>query len=127
MDTPADVRDMYVVADAMLGLLHDLNNNLNCMVLHAAVLQAKVDPALRDELMAIRQEGARAGARLRVVERFRDRRRRAKEAVDLNEVCAAAVADAAGVQLAPAAGGPARVEVNPLDVRRLADYLLRVL
>lgn len=50
---------------AFTGLAHELNNMLNSMMLQTSMVQLHVDPQRRQELTAIRQQGAQAAELLR--------------------------------------------------------------
>jgi hypothetical protein len=55
---------------ALRSLLHEVNNNLNSMLLQAAVVAMKVDGSLRLEVEQIRREGTEAAAHLAHIQRL---------------------------------------------------------
>jgi hypothetical protein len=75
-----------LVGDAVLALVHDVNNYLNQMVLQTAVVQMSVDKQQRTDLGLIRDEGRKAAELLRPLQRSWEERRKAAEPIDLNRL-----------------------------------------
>jgi signal transduction histidine kinase len=122
-----EVNDLITAGDAALGLVHDLNNHLNSMMLQAAVVQMQVAEPLREELAPIRREGSQAATRLRLLLRFRDLRRQNRAPVDLHQLLGEVLAECpefAG-RVTAEADSAAPVSVLRLDVKRLLTLLLR--
>ena len=91
-----ELAEVATLGDAVAGLVHDLNNALNTMVLQAATVQMRVeDTDLREAVGGIRKEGAKAAGLLRPLQAFRERRRKNVEAVGLGEVVQEILAEVA--------------------------------
>jgi signal transduction histidine kinase len=73
---------------AFTGLAHELNNILNSMMLQTSMVQLRVDPQRRQELAAIRQQGAQAAELLRSCQHFVHQHHEALYPVDLESVLA---------------------------------------
>jgi signal transduction histidine kinase len=107
---------------------HELNNFLNLVLLHVAVLEPEVPPGLRHELAEIRRQGASAGALVKQLQQS-PRRPPVWQPVDLNRVVRQVVAagrlapGGAAVQLALAPVLPP-VLGSVTDVERLVTFLL---
>jgi signal transduction histidine kinase len=82
----AELSRFALLGQAFAGLSHDLNNALNSMMLQTSVVQLRVDAAARQELAAIRQQGAQAAGLLRSLHHLVHERREQFYAVDLHEV-----------------------------------------
>jgi hypothetical protein len=125
----AECADLVTVGEAMTGLVHLVNNVLNTIVLQAATLQLRLDPALRHEVGVIRREGAQLAHRLAPLQQVRAVPRRPDVRADLNDTVRAALAVAPHLaarvrpQLAP---DVPPVPAPPLSLRRLVLGLLRV-
>jgi hypothetical protein len=120
----ADLTELALVGEALLGLAHELNNSLNAMALQAAAVEMQVGESLRADLAEIRREGARAAARLRPLLQLRLRRRQSRSGVDLNEVVREVLADRP-VRL-DLAGDLLPVRAGPGELRRLVRLLLPI-
>jgi signal transduction histidine kinase len=82
----AELTRFALVGQAFAGLAHDLNNALNSMMLQTSVVQLRVDPQVRQELMAIRQHGAQAAGLVRSLQHVVQERREQSSEIDLNSV-----------------------------------------
>lgn len=120
-------RQMLTLAEAVGGLLHGLNNQLNGMVLQAAIVQAQAPEALRERAGAIRRLGADA-ARLaqpaQAVRPWPADGRTADPYVAFLEACSER--DEPRVRAVPRGDGPAEVAASPRGLRRLFDLILRI-
>jgi signal transduction histidine kinase len=121
--------ELVILADAVTGLMHELNNSLNRVALQASVVQMQAGEELREEAAQVRKETVQAAALLRPLTMVRQRQRQTQTPVDLNEVVRevlAAVPHLAGrVDVAPAAE-PVILRTHPGSLRRLVLYLLRL-
>jgi hypothetical protein len=68
----AESAEVTTAGEAVLGVLHTLNNHLNSMVLQAAALQMRLPEPLKGELQNVRREGKEAAERLRPLQAVRD-------------------------------------------------------
>jgi phosphoglycerate-specific signal transduction histidine kinase len=75
-----------LIGQAFIGLAHELNNALNSMMLQTSVVQMRVDEQGRQELAAIRQQGAQAAGLLRTLQHVVQERREKSYFVDLNSI-----------------------------------------
>jgi nitrogen-specific signal transduction histidine kinase len=75
-----------LIGQAFIGLAHELNNALNSIMLQTSVMQMRVDEQGRQELAAIRQQGAQAAGLLRMLQQVVQERRDKSYPVDLNSV-----------------------------------------
>src|SRR5438128_11252063 len=85
LDEQRDAFELLTASDAMLGLVHDINNSLNSMMLQASIVEMKLDGALRDEVAQIRRLGNDVARRLALVQMVRDGARKFRTRVDLNQ------------------------------------------
>jgi hypothetical protein len=67
-----EVAEVGTAGEAVLGMLHTLNNHLNSMMLQAAAVQLRLAEPLRSEMQNIRREGTEAAARLRPLQTVRE-------------------------------------------------------
>ena len=124
----ADLQHAAEMADLVA---HEINNLLNNILLHGAVLERKAGEAVRTELNVIRQAGARAGALINRWQQINPRRPPRLGPLDLNRATAEAIASweksAAGprvpVRFEPAAALPP-VLADPADLDCLVRLLL---
>jgi signal transduction histidine kinase len=91
----AELARFALIGQAFLGLAHDLNNALNSMMLQTSVIQLRADEATRNELAAVRQQGAQAAGLLRSLQHVVQERREQSYPVDLNHVLAAVLEESA--------------------------------
>jgi signal transduction histidine kinase len=119
--------EQLLVGDAFSGLAHELNNSLNAILLQAALIELKAGEALKEDILAIRHEGTRAAERLAMLQRYRDRRRQASVALDLNQLLGEVLENEAGratpVQAA-LGDGPLMILANPTTLKRLIQVVL---
>jgi two-component system nitrogen regulation sensor histidine kinase GlnL len=129
---PSDLREQPPPLIEMAELVaHEINNLLNNVLLHVAVLERRKGlEAARAELAVIRQAGARAGELLNRWQQLTPRPDHPLQAVDLNRSAAAAVA---AWQAEAGAHVPVRLELSsdlpavladPTDLARLVRLLL---
>ena len=123
LDEWSNWRELIILGEAAGGLVHALNNHLNSMMLQAACVELKAGVAVREAVEAIRQEGARASARLRPVQSIRPWQAESREQVDLAEVVKAALP--AGVEV-ERAGEPAAVQASRRALERIVWLLGRL-
>jgi signal transduction histidine kinase len=103
----AELARFALIGQAFLGLAHDLNNALNSMMLQTSVMQLRADEPTRNELAAVRQQGAQAAGLLRSLQHVVQERREQSYPVDLNSVLAAVLEEGAEMRR--------RVTVQPSD------------
>jgi hypothetical protein len=123
-----ELTGIVTVGEAMVSLLHGLNNSLNTMMLQAAVVQLKVDEPMRQEIGLIRKEGAQIAARMRPLMQFREQRRQNRTRVDLHPIIEEFVrtivpAPALEVRLEAT---QSQVMAHATDLKRLLYYLMQV-
>jgi hypothetical protein len=129
-----EFEEMLLAGDAMLGLVHELNNALNTMMLQASVIELKAGEAIRSEVATIRQLGAQAASSLGFIARFRERYRQMKMRVDLNDAIRAVLTTewatlhlASGHCVQPALfGEPLIIMAHPLALKQLLLVLLQI-
>jgi signal transduction histidine kinase len=119
----AELGRFALVGQAFLGLAHDLNNALNGMMLQTSVVQLRVDEPLRQDLAAIRQQGAQAAALVRSLQHVVQERREQSYPVDLNAVVAEVLAEGPGAapHLSPQ---PPTVHTTRSALKQLVRLLL---
>jgi hypothetical protein len=125
----AEAVDLVTVGEAMVGLAHAVNNNLNLISLQTATVELRVPPELRGEVALIRREGNKAAARLAPLQRLRGRGRRTAGRADLGPLVRGAVADwpnLDGKLSVEVADGLPPVPGSATALRRLVGLLLRV-
>ncbi len=122
--TEVEARDeVATIGDAMMGLTHDLSNNLNTMMLQASIVQLKVDAALQEDLLTIRRAGATAAGLIRLLQNYRETARRSFSTLDLNQL----LRDAAATIPELDVRARWQLESTPLSVRANRDGLWRLL
>jgi hypothetical protein len=107
--------ELIVLGDVTVGLIHRFNNNLNAIMLQAALLRHKGGPELTAEIEVIRSTTMDCAALLRPLIGLREQRRQRIETVCLMDLFA---------ELDP------RVTVSAADlppVRTIREDLLRLL
>jgi hypothetical protein len=67
-----DSQDVATAGEAILGMLHTLNNHLNSMILQTAAVQMRMTDPIKSDLQNVRREGAEAAARLRPLQSVRE-------------------------------------------------------
>jgi signal transduction histidine kinase len=82
----AESADLVLLGEAGAGLIHELNNCLNGILLQASIVETRVPPGLREEIDVIRRQGRQAAALLRPLQQARQERRQRVRPVDLNQV-----------------------------------------
>jgi len=118
--------ELVTIGDALGGIVHDISNNLNTIMLQAALVQLKTDESLRADVAVIRHEGAQIAERLALLQRLREHWRNEQETVDLN----AAIQDvvprfAADLQIRTALDTtPLTLRVNPAALKRLLALMM---
>jgi hypothetical protein len=128
-DEHREFSDLITAAEALAGLIHQLNNCLNSMTLQASVIQLKVDESLREELSVIRREGARAAAWLRPLQQFREQFRQARAPLNVNDIVGEVLYDnpefasCVGTDLS---GDLPTLSINRRALKRLLVFLLRL-
>jgi signal transduction histidine kinase len=109
-------------------LAHEINNLLNSLLLHLAVLERDVSEDLRGDLKEIRSQGTTMAATIRRFQAYRNNLKPAESAVDLNAVITGAAqrlsADPSSISIALDANAPL-VRARPGDLERLCTFLLR--
>jgi hypothetical protein len=123
-----ELTGIVTVGEAMVSLLHGLNNSLNTMMLQAAVVQLKVDEPMRHEIGLIRKEGAQVAARMRPLMQAREQRRQNRIRVDLHSIIEEFVR---GTHPAPELevrleAIQSQVMAHATDVKRLLHYLMQM-
>jgi signal transduction histidine kinase len=87
---------------------HEVNNFLNCLLLHLAVMEHQAPENMQVELTEIRRQGIEISAMLRNLQEYQSNRQAAPEVVDLNAVVNKIVQElrnaAAGARRLPAQG-----------------------
>jgi hypothetical protein len=125
----AESASLAMLGEAMAHVAHAVGNHLNSMLLQAAVIQMRVDPARREELGQLRREGTQAANRLRPLQEARTRYESSAERTDLAQAIAAVLAGApdlaARVRFEPGTG-VAPLPYPPRPLRRLVTVLLHV-
>jgi signal transduction histidine kinase len=122
-EAPGELGLQQVVEVAEM-VAHEINNLLNNILLHVAVLDRKVPEAIRAELGVIRQAGTRAGSLLNRWQQLNPRRPTQLQGVDLaRSVQEAAVSWPDVVRYELASKLPP-VMADPADLRRLLHLLL---
>ncbi len=126
---PTEVQPVQIVEMAEL-VAHEVNNLLNNILLHVAVLDRKGLAAAQAELAVIRQAGLRAGVMINRWQQLAPRRPPVLQPIDLNERVAGVLAS----WQAPPLGVPAiRFEPSPAlppvlgnapDLERLVQLLV---
>jgi signal transduction histidine kinase len=122
----ADAEGLATVALAADGLLHDLGNHLNRMLLQTAILQRRLPEEYGADLMIIREEGSEAAALLRPLQQRREQRRAAQTTSDLNAALREVVAGAVEPRLSLAPNLPG-IRAGQGDVKRLLRLVLDAL
>jgi len=121
--------DLVLVSDALGGIVHDLNNSLNSMMLQASLVQLKAAESLREDIAVIRHEGGQAAERLAVLQQFRELSRQSRSTTDLNtmvrDVLAADGEKLGHIQHA-LADRPLTLSTNTGALKRLIALLLRI-
>ena len=117
--------DAVTAGDAVISLVHGLNNSLNAMMLQAAVVQLKVQEPIRTEIGQIRKEVAATAARMRPLMQFRDARRQKEADGDLHRAVAELLADlpeqATGLK-SQLGAGRTKLKVRGSDLKRLLHH-----
>jgi signal transduction histidine kinase len=122
-EVPGELGLQQVVEVAEI-VAHEINNLLNNILLHVAVLDRKVPPAIRAELGVIRQAGTRAGSLLNRWQQLNPRRPAQLQGVDLARSMREAAAPWPDVVRCEPAGALPPVLADPADLRRLLHLLL---
>jgi signal transduction histidine kinase len=120
--------ELVTMGDALGGIVHDINNSLNSIMLQASLLQLKADESLRQDIVLIRQEGSQIAARMTLLQRLREQFRNDRARTDLNAVVQEVVSQCGKglhFQLMLDAGPFILVE-NPGALKRLAALLLGI-
>jgi len=121
--------DLVILADAVQGLMHELNNGLNRVALQVSVIQMHLKDRLREETTQMRRETAQAAALLRPLQRVRQQQMKQETAIDLN-VAVAEVLEAVPTltdryRFVPAASLPS-LHTEPGKIQRSIAYFLRL-
>jgi hypothetical protein len=122
----AEAADFVTVGEAMVGLAHAVNNNLNLIALQTATVEMRVPADLRPEVALIRREGTKAAARLAPLQRLRARGRHAAGRADLGPLVRGSAANLDGKLSVEVADGLPPVPGSATALRRLVGLLLRV-
>lgn len=132
-NTSADERrdwlELLTAGDAMLGLVHEINNSLNCMMLQASIVELKVTGSVKDDVAEIRRLGVRAAKQLALIQQFRDQCRNSRSPIDLNQFVREAFPEDPQPSSAPElalAEPPLTLSVNPGALSRLIRLLPRI-
>jgi light-regulated signal transduction histidine kinase (bacteriophytochrome) len=124
-----ELLELVVLADAVSGLMHDLNNCLNRVALQASVVQLQGGEALREETAVIRRETAAAASLLRPLTMARQRHRQIQTPTDLNRVVEEVIQTLSELRHRVVFERVAKLVVLPSDptaLRRLLGYLFRL-
>jgi hypothetical protein len=120
--------EVLTLGEAAGWMLHALNNHLNGMVMHAALLQAQAPEPLRERAAAIRRLGGEAARLARAAQAVRPWRPETGETADLYGAFLEAWQEAGeenlSCELPPA--GPIIVPASRAGLRRLLGLVLRV-
>jgi signal transduction histidine kinase len=130
--TSAPLADPEHVVEMAELVAHEVNNLLNNILLHVAVIDRKGLDAARAELAVIRQAGTRAGHIINRWQQMAPRRSAELQPVDLNRLVAGVIAawkaSPAGERFPPVSFDPAAelapVLANAADLERLVQLLL---
>jgi hypothetical protein len=121
----AEAEFLATVGVAADGVLHELGNYLNRMLLQAAIVQARTPEGGRADVAVIREEGVGATNLLRPLQQRRQRRRQDKADVDLGGVVRALLGDGPWAVVEPILGeGVPPVRCQRGDLKRLLRFLL---
>ena len=120
--------EVLTLGEATGGMLHALNNHLNGMVMHAALLQAQAPEALRERAGSIRRLGGEAAQLAQAAQSVRLWPAEAGEAADLYTAFLEARGEAGDEGLSCSGGdaGAIRVPASRAGLRRLMLLLIRV-
>jgi signal transduction histidine kinase len=121
-----ELPDPLVIADAVAGLVHKLNNSLNAILLQAVVLQRQAPEALSGDLRAIQAQARDAARLLQPLLLVRDRRSAWQEDLDLAALLSEAASSHFQLRLSldGAAAGLWTIQANREDLKRLLAQLL---
>jgi signal transduction histidine kinase len=82
----AESADLVLRGEAGAGLIHELNNCLNGILLQASIVETRLTPQLREEMDVIQRQGRQAAALLRPLQQGRQEQRQRVRPVDLNRI-----------------------------------------
>jgi signal transduction histidine kinase len=124
-----DLTAMADIAELAGPLAHEVNNFLNALLLHLAVIELSVPEKVRADVIEVRRQGQQLGDLVRQWQQQRRHEGRETHAVRLNDVAAAVVAtvraEAADTPIdLQAATDPPPIMASQVDVERLCKFLL---
>jgi hypothetical protein len=124
-----DANEAIVLADGMVGVLHDLSNRLNKASLQASVVQMQTEGEVREAVSQIRRDIAEAAALLRPFYLVRQRQREVGHSNNLNTIVSDVIAGQFSswkrLRFQPAAQD-ALISGNPRALTRLMAYFLQL-
>ena len=124
-----ELTELMILADAVSGLMHELNNGLNRVSLQASVIQMQGGEQMQEGVTLIRQETARAATLLRPLQMVRQRQGQVQSPVELNStvevVLEALPSLAERLRFEPGERLPA-LFASSGSVQRLIAYFLRL-
>lgn len=118
--------ELILLGDAVAGLVHEVNNSLNTMLLQASIVEMKADAALRTDVAPIKREGAQIAARLLPLQRLRQQLRQQQALVDLPGVVREVVAEHGGEISAELRVPLPGRSMNRSALKRLLEVMLRL-
>lgn len=115
-------------------VVHGVNNFLNVVSLHAAVLEQEVPEELRAELVEIRRQGSSVAAVVKHFQQYRQSLQPQLQPLDLNQLISDTLVELANAHAEPCSGLPIHLTLAPdlphvlgsaSDLKRLVIFLLR--
>jgi signal transduction histidine kinase len=127
---PAQQEWLADLGELVGPVAHEVNNFLNSLLLHLAVLDQEASEDTQAELAEIRRQGTEISAMLRTLQEYQNVRQSAPAVVDLNAVIRQTVLELQGATAGPRIAleltpDPLAVVACFTDLRRLCRFLVK--
>jgi signal transduction histidine kinase len=109
------------VGEVAAPLAHELNNWLNALLLHVAVLEQEVPESCRSELSHVRRQSKQLAALIKEWQQYRQAQHTALEPIDVNQIIRETANEPVKLALASQLPKPLG---SPVDLKRLLRFLL---
>jgi len=120
------VVELLTLAEAAGSVIHDANNNLQAMVMQAAVLGLQAPPHLQHRIGIIREEGKKAGVKLQLLQTIQPWHEEENEKSDLVAAVRRVLRESPGLAEATLPEGEVFVSASPAGLSRLVLLISRI-